>query len=114
MSDMVPRKTLVKHGSHGLGGLIGGGVLLALNGLGPVGSLIVGGIVAAVGLGVSTSKEDRTAGLVVLGAGAVTAATAIGFLKPVAGPLLIVSGIGLLISGGINLFKFIRGYRKRS
>ena len=114
MGDIVPRKTLVKYGSQGVAGLAGGAALLALNGLGPVGSLIVGGIVAIVGLALSRSKEDKTAGYIALGAGALTAVTAIGFLRGIAGTLLGISGIGLLVMGGINVFRFIRGYRNRA
>ena len=113
MGDIVPRKTLVKYGSQGIGGVVGGAALLILGGLGPVGSLIVGGVIALVGLALSRSKEDRVAGYIGLGAGAVTAASAIGFLGKIAGTLLNISGIGLLVVGGINLFRFIRGYRNR-
>ena len=113
MGDLVPRKTLVKYGSQGVGGIIGGGVVLALTSLNPVWSLIVGGIVAVVGLGISRSKDDRTAGLVATVAGALTAITAIPAIGGIAGTLLTISGIGSLIAGGLNLFKFIRGYRKR-
>ena len=113
MGDIVPRKTLVKYGSQGVAGLVGGTVLLVLNGLGPVGSLVIGGIVAAVGLVLSRSPEDKTVGFVALGAGAITAVTAIKFLGGIAGTLLRVSGLGLLVLGGFNVFRFIRGYRKR-
>lgn len=116
MNDIVPRKTLVKYGSQGLGGVVGGAVLLALNSLGGLPALIVGGIVALIGLGISSSKDDRTAGLITTVAGALTAITAIpiSFISGIAGTLLAISGVGLLIMGGINLFKFIRGYRKRT
>ena len=113
MDDLVPRKKLVKYGSQGIGGLIGGGVLLALNSMGWVGSLIVGGVIAAIGLAISASKDDRTAGLVATVAGALVAITAIPVIGGVAGTLLSLSGIGLLVAGGLNIWKFIRGYRKR-
>lgn len=114
MDEMVPRKTIVKHGSKGVGGIVGGAVVLALGGLGAVGSLVVGGVIALVGLGLTRSKDDRTAGIVATTAGVITAATALPFLGGLAGTLLTISGIGLLIAGGLNIFKFIRGYRSRT
>ncbi len=114
MNEMVPRKTLVKYGTQGIGGVVGGAVILGLGSLGTVGSLVVGGIVALVGLAVSSSKDDRTAGMVAAGAGVITAATAIPFIGKLAGTLLGISGVGLLIAGGISLYKFIRGYKSRS
>ena len=109
---MVPKKSIVKYGSQGVGGIVGGAVVLAL--LGTVGSLVVGGIIALVGLGLSRSKDDRTAGIVATTAGVVTAVTALPLLGGLAGTLLTISGIGLLIAGGLNVFKFIRGYRSRT
>jgi hypothetical protein len=114
MGDMVPRKQLVSAGTKGIGGVVGGAVVLGLNAItGFVPSLIVGGIVGVVGLVMSKSKDDRKAGLVVAGVGALTAITAIPAIGGLAGWLLGVSGIGLLVMGGLNIFKFIRGYRKR-
>lgn len=115
MGDIVPRKSLVKYGSQGVGGIIGGIVLLALNGMGGIGSLIVGGMLAVVGLVVSRSDDDKTTGQIATVAGLITAATAIpvSFISGIAGFLLGVSGVGLLIAGGINLVKFLRGYKKR-
>jgi hypothetical protein len=114
MGDMVPRKELVSQGSKGFGGVIGGAVILALNAIAaPIPSLIVGGIIGLIGLATSRSKEDRKAGLAIAGVGGLTAITAIPAVGPIAGWLLGVSGVGLLIYGGWNLFKFIRGYRKR-
>ena len=114
MDEMVPKKSIVKYGSQGVGGIVGGAVVLALGGLGTVGSLVVGGIIALVGLGLSRSKDDRTAGIVATTAGVVTAVTALPLLGGLAGTLLTISGIGLLIAGGLNVFKFIRGYRSRT
>ncbi len=113
MNEMVPRKALVKYGSQGVGGVVGGVVMLALGGLNPIASLIVGGSVALIGLVLSRTKDDRTAGLVATAAGIITAATAIPFIGGLAGTLLTISGVGLLVAGGISLFKFIRGYRSR-
>lgn len=113
MSDLVPRKTLVKQGGQAIGGVVGGVALLALTGLSPVPALIVGGVVTAVGLAISSSRSDRTPGLITAGAGALTALSAVPFIGGLAGTLMTISGVGLLVMGGINLFKFIKGYRKR-
>ncbi|MBT3273999.1 MAG: hypothetical protein HN368_12655 [Spirochaetales bacterium] len=113
-NEIVPRKQLVSQGSKGLGGVVGGTVLLILNSIaGGIPSLIVGGIIGLVGLAMSRSKDDKKAGLVIAIAGALTAISAIPAIGGVAGFLLVGSGVGLLLMGGWNLFKFIRGYRKR-
>ena len=113
MDDLVPRKTLVKQGTQGIGGIVGGTALLILAGFGTVGSLIVGGAITLIGLAISTSKDDRTAGIVTAVAGGLALISAIPALGSLAAGLLRFSGIGLLIAGGFKLFKFIRGYRSR-
>ena len=113
MGDLVPRNELVSRGSKGVGGIIGGAVVLALNALNPIASLIVGGIVGLTGLGLSRKKDDKATGYVLAGAGALTAITAIPGLGGLATGLLVISGVGLLLLGGWNLVKFISGYKKR-
>ncbi len=113
MGDLVPKKDLVKSGSKGIGGIVGGALVLALNALNPIASLIVGVIVGVTGLGMSRNKDEKGTGMLVAAAGGLTAITAIPAIGGVAGWLLGVSGIGLLLMGGWNLIKFIRGYRKR-
>jgi len=113
MDEIVPRKTLVKQFSKGAGGVGGGIALWVLSGLGGLGSLIVGGLIAVVGLAISTSEDDRTAGLITTGAGALTMVTAVPFLGGLAGALMSISGIALLIGGGYNLFQFFRGMKNR-
>ena len=116
MSDLVPRKTLVKQATKGLGGLGGGIVLLVLSSLGGVPALVVGGVLAVVGAVISTSKDDRSAGLVTAAAGVLTilAGIPLAALSAISGSLMIASGIGLIAAGGYNLFKFIRGLKSRS
>jgi hypothetical protein len=120
MGDLVPRKELVRQGTQGIGGVGGGIALFILRrvaGLGAglsVPGLIIGGIIAAVGLAVSTSKEDRTAGLVVTGAGILTAVASLPVVSGLASTLMLLSGLGLLVGGGLSLFKFIRNLKKRS
>jgi hypothetical protein len=113
MGDLVPKKDLVKSGSKGIGGIVGGVVVLALNALNPIASLIVGVVVGVSGLGMSRNKEEKGTGMLIAAAGALTAITAIPAIGGLAAWLLGVSGVGLLLMGGWNLIKFIRGYRKR-
>lgn len=109
--DIVPRKALVKQGTTGVGGLVGGGILLLLSGLGPVGGAIIGGILSLGGAAVAaSSKEDRAVGGIVAGAGVLTILSGFGILG---GGLLWVGGLGLLGLGAWSLFKFIRNLRAR-
>ena len=77
MGDLVPKKDLVKSGSKGIGGIVGGAIVLALNALNPIASLIVGVIVGITGFGMTRSKEEKGTGMLIAGAGALTAITAI-------------------------------------
>jgi len=111
-NDMVPTKSLVKQGTTGVGGIVGGAVLLFLGGLPGIFGIIIGGLLALGGVGVAAaSKEDRTAGGVVAAAGALTILSGIGL--GIGGTLLWISGIGLLGLGAYNVFKFFRGLRSR-
>ncbi|TFG63630.1 MAG: hypothetical protein E4H36_05150 [Spirochaetales bacterium] len=111
MGDIEPRSGLAKHGTTAAAGIAGGIVLLVLGALGPVASLIVGGVIIVVGVVITTSREDRLPGIVAIAAGAVTA---LGVFKfGFADFLLRISGIGLLIMGGIKLFQFFKGMRNR-
>jgi hypothetical protein len=120
MNYVVPRKTLVKYGTKAVGGVTGGVVLLILRGIATSGSgaiswagLITGGILALVGYGLSRSKDDRTLGYTAVGAGALTAVAALPIIGGLAGALMWISGIGLIVVGGINLFKFLKGKKTR-
>jgi hypothetical protein len=109
---IVPTKTLVKQGTTGVGGVVGGAALLLLGGLPGIFGIIVGGVLALGGIGVAaSSKEDRKVGAIVAGAGALAVLSGIGW--GFGGVLLTISGIGLLGLGAYGLFKFIRGLRSR-
>ncbi len=114
MNEIVSRDQLVKQGGKGLAGVGGGIAMLALSGLAPVPSLIIGGIVGVTGLAVaSSSKEDQTAGYVAAGAGALTALTAVPFIGGLAGTIMTLGGVGLLVAGGYSLYRFYKGMRSR-
>ena len=110
--EIVPTKTLVKHGTTGVVGVVGGAVLLLLGGLGPVGGAIIGGILGLGGAAVAaSSKEDRMVGGIVAGAGVLTILAGIGW--GLGGALLTIGGVGLLGLGAVGLFRFIKGLRSR-
>ncbi len=120
MNDLVPRDELVRQGSRGVGGLIGGTGLLVLHSLATIGAgfslpgIIVGGALAVTGVGLSSgTKADKTGGMVLAGAGVVTGIASLPIIGGLAGGLMWVAGLGLLGAGGVNLYRFIRGLRKR-
>ena len=110
--DLVPTKTLVRHGTVGAGGIVGGAVLLILGSLGGPWAYILGGVVAIGGAIVAaSSKEDRVAGGVVAAAGILTVLSGIGF--GLGGALLSLGGIGLIAAGAVGAYRFIKGMRTR-
>jgi pimeloyl-ACP methyl ester carboxylesterase len=115
MGDIVPRRDVVATGTKAVGGVLGGAALLFLSGLGLWPGLIVGGLIGAFGLNTARKEKDRTEGLIVAGAGGLTAIAALNL--PILGGLatlpLILGGLGLIVFGGINVFKFIKDYRSR-
>ena len=113
MGELVPRKEMVKQAMMGIGGIAGGITIFLLGGLGWIPGMIVGGIIAVIGLAISTKQKDRTAGLMTLGAGALLAISKIPGIGPLAGFILGVAGVGLLIVGGISLYKFIKNLNAR-
>lgn len=117
MGDIVPRNQLVKQGVKGVAGVGGGIGLLILNGIASAGfipGLVAGGIVAIAGLVIGSSREDRTAGLITIGAGAATILASLPVIGGLVGWLMPVAGVGLILAGGWSLFKFWRNLRKRS
>ena len=117
MGDIVPRNQLVKQGVHGIAGIGGGVGLLILNAIRSAGfipGLIAGGIVGIAGLVIASSKEDRRAGMIAVGAGALTIVAAIPAVGGAVGWLMPVAGIGLIAAGAISLFRFLRNLRRRS
>jgi hypothetical protein len=131
MSDLEPvgNKDVTNAGVRGIGATVGGLGLLILTGIaswatGIVG-IAVGGLSLVLGLSSmkSSSKTDKTGGLIAMGAGALLAAVGVAHL-PFSIPLVswvakLASGlagagaIGLLGYGIFNLFKFGRGLRSR-
>ena len=113
MGDLVPRNVLVKQGMKGVGGIVGGGALLLLARLGGVAGWIAGGLITALGLGISTSRDDRVAGLVTAGAGILTLVSQVPLVGGAADLLMTIGGIGLIAAGGYSLIKFFINLAKR-
>jgi hypothetical protein len=117
MSEIVPRSQLTRQGVKGVAAAAGGLGLIILSSLGPVLGLIAGGVLTVVGLSLSGSKSDRTAGIVTAGAGVVTVISALHHVIPLfpsLGWLMWVPGIGLIALGAISFVRFLRGMKTRS
>lgn len=115
MGELVPRKVLVKQALKGIGGIGGGIALLALAGLTGVFGFVVGGIVTFIGLAISTSKEDRTAGAITTSAGILTliSAARLPVLNSIAGWLMWAGGGALIVAGVFSLVNFIKNLNAR-
>jgi hypothetical protein len=110
--EIVSTKTMVQHGTTGIGGLVGGAALLIMGGLPGLAAFIIGGAVTAIGAIVSAaSKEDRVAGGIIAGAGVLTILSGVGL--GFGGALLTLGGIGLIAVGAVGAFKFFKGLRSR-
>jgi len=120
MGDLMERKDLVKQGIKGLGGVGGGITLLVLKGIASRGAgisipgLIAGGAVVLVGMVISSSREDRNAGLITVAAGAATAAASLPLVGGIAGWLMSLAGILLIGGGAFSLYKFWTNMRRRT
>jgi hypothetical protein len=117
MSDIVPRSQVSKSGVKGVSAIAGGAGLLILSSLGGFLGLIAGGVLTVVGLALSGSKSDRTAGVVTAAAGIVTAVSALHRFVPLFPNLSLlvwIPGIGLLGAGIWSMVKFFRGMKTRS
>jgi len=111
MSDIVPRSQVSKSGVKAVGAIAGGVGLLVLAGFHGLLGIVAGGVITVVGLALSGSKSDRTAGVVTTVAGIATLATA---LIPSLRFLMVIPGIGLLGAGIWSVVKFFRGLKSRS
>ncbi|HVO37997.1 MAG TPA: hypothetical protein VMV03_03115 [Spirochaetia bacterium] len=114
MSDIVPRSQVTRQGVIGVGALAGGAALLILAGGGLFG-IIAGGVLIVAGLALSSSKSDRTAGVVTVVVGAAALVTGIlGHGLPIITWLMRAAGFVLLGTGIYSLVRFFSNLRKRS
>jgi hypothetical protein len=116
MDDLVDTNTLRNRGTKGVMSAIGGVGLLGVNALLsiPIVGWVVGGALVVLGIsGVAgKSKTDRTAGGIMMAAGAAGLAAIL--LPKLTHGLLWTGGMALLVYGGYNIFKFVRGLRDRA
>ena len=103
---------------HGFAGVGGGVGLLVLRGIARIGGgfsllgLIVGGVVTFVCLGAAAKDPaDRDAGRIGAAAGVATMVASLPVVGGLASALMWISGIGLLVAGGISLYRFYRGLK---
>jgi len=118
MSDNYPvdSSDLRARGTKGVMSAIGGVGLMIVSALvaSPIVAGIIGGGLALLGItGIFSKKRtDRTTGGVVLAVGGIAVASA--FLHGPLSGLLGLGGFALLVFGGWNIFKFVRGLRSRA
>ncbi len=114
MNEIVPREQVSKQGVRAAGGIAGGIGLLVLTALPPLVGAIAGALLVVLGVSQSRSKEDRRPGWLLAAAGAAAlVASVVPGIGAVGGTLLTLSGIGLLATGGYNLYQFMRNLRRR-
>ena len=113
MYEMVPRKELERNAMTGIGGIGGGLAVLAVSSV-VAGNPIIGLLIAAgMGFGgyrMTKSAEDRTAGKVLMGAGVLTAISALPWFGT---GLFTLAGVGLIGWGGYSIYKFVKGMKSR-
>jgi hypothetical protein len=119
MSDLVPRKELNKRAVQGVVATAGGIatlVVVGISGAHWLAGTIIGAVITVVGMALSGSKSERTAGIVTAVVGAAVLISSLPFLRPIFGFLRTVMGIagaGLIVIGGVSLVRFFSGLRKR-
>ena len=111
MGDIVPRREVNQEGTRAIASLVGGAGLFVLSVLGTVPGIIIGGAVAAVGIGIAVSKKDRVAGGILGGVGGLTVlAKLVGF----GGGLLLIGAAGLFGYGVYSAIQFFRKLKTRT
>ncbi len=120
MNELVPREKLERQGMTGIFSSASGLGLLLLRGLTQFGAglslpgLIVGGVLTVAGLGLSSGqKADRIGGMVIAGGGLLTAVASLPLVGGLASGLMWLGGLGLLGTGVVNIFRFVRGLKAR-
>jgi len=118
-NPIVPREVLVKQGTSAIASLAGGAFLLilAFGARFPILGIILSAAALIVGIGALFSKDraDKKPGLVLTGAGAMGMVIRFGIplLKPFAGFVLGLGGIGLIAMGIWKGIKFLLGLKSR-
>jgi hypothetical protein len=113
MSELVPRKEMVKQALKGVGGAGGGILLLFLSGLPALAGWIIGAILVVLGLGTSSSKSDRISGLVITAAGVLTILAQLPIIGGLGRFLMGIGGLALIGGGLYSLFQFFKNLKAR-
>jgi hypothetical protein len=115
MSDLPSRKEVRNNFIKGVAGIGGGIGLWILGALGFWPGVIVGGLVAGAGALMLRSENEKKAGAVAIGIGAVTAVAASGLpiVSDIRGWLFGLAAIGSTIFGGWSLWKYFQGMKAR-
>ncbi len=120
MNDLIPTTPsthdLVKSGTKGVAALVVGGALLLLRGFGGIFGIVVGGALVVFGSTVSAkadTTDDRVGGLVSTAAGALTILASLPVVGGIASFFMGLGGFSLAVYGGVEVFRFIRGARRR-
>ncbi len=107
---------LVKTGTKGVAALVVGGALLLLRGVGGIFGIVLGGALVVFGSTVSAkadTTDDRLGGLVSTAAGALTILASLPVVGGIASFLMGLGGFSLAVYGGLEMFRFFRGARRR-
>jgi hypothetical protein len=118
-NDIAPYESassLSKRGVAAIGCIAGGIGLFILGSLSPVAGIVAGAIAGVVGICALSSKDpaDKTPGMIVTGAGALTIVSKLPFIGFLAKPFFGLGAIILLGVGVWNGFKFFKGLKARS
>ena len=110
MSDIVPRTEVTKNSVKAVGA-IAGGVTLFFLATAHIFAIVAGGALLVAGLALSTSKSDRTAGIVTTVVGVAALVTG---LIPGISWIMKIAGVAFLAAGIYSLVKFFRGMKTRT
>jgi hypothetical protein len=114
MQEIATRQEMTKKLTYGVGGIGAGIGLLIVTALNSSPLFwVAAGVCAVAGVVMLLSKKQTKAGVVMLGAAALAGVAALAtlLLGPVLGG---IAGVGLIVLGGISLFRFFRDMKKRS
>mgnify|MGYP006299969141 CR=1 FL=1 len=120
MNELVPRERLLRQGMTGIGSTGAGLGLLLLRSVTQFGAglslpgLVVGGVLVVAGAGLSAGKRaDRIGGTAIAAGGLLTGLASLPLVGGLASALMWLGGLGLVGTGAVNLYRFVRGLRSR-
>jgi hypothetical protein len=113
MQELATRSEMTKKLMNGVGGIGAGIGMIIVTALNTSWLFwVAAGVCAIAGIGMIISKKQLKAGVVMVG---VAAIVGVAGLLTLASPLLGgLAAIGLLVLGGLSLFRFFRELKKRT